>query len=125
MPTAIVTGSTSGIGLGIARALAEAGCNIVLNGFGEAKAIESERAQIEKEFKVRTIFDPTDLAKPAAIVQMVETTTREFGKVDILVNKGPRCGGLIVWVVASVSWPCRFYGAKPMALRSSTFTSLS
>lgn len=84
--TAIVTGSTSGIGLGIARALAEAGCNIVLNGFGEVKAIESERAQIEKEFKVRTVFDPADLAKPAAIVQMVETATREFGRVDILVN---------------------------------------
>src|SRR5512143_2694102 len=84
--TAIVTGSTSGIGLGIARALAEAGCNIVLNGFGEVKAIESERAQIEKEFKVRTVFDPADLAKPAAIVQMVETATHEFGRVDILVN---------------------------------------
>jgi 3-hydroxybutyrate dehydrogenase len=84
--TAIVTGSTSGIGLGIARALAEAGCNIMLNGFGEAKAIESERTGIEKEFGVQAIFDPADLAKPAAIVKMIETATSEFGSVDILVN---------------------------------------
>ena len=52
--TAIVTGSTSGIGLGIARALAEAGCNIMLNGFGEAAAIENERERIAKDFGVRT-----------------------------------------------------------------------
>ena len=84
--TAIVTGSTSGIGLGIARALAEAGCNVMLNGFGEAKTIESERTQIEKQFGVQAIFDPADLAKPAAIVQMIETATSEFGKVDIVVN---------------------------------------
>ena len=61
--TAVVTGSTSGIGLGIARALAEAGCNVMLNGFGEAKVIESERTQIEKEFKVQATFNPADLAK--------------------------------------------------------------
>ncbi len=84
--TAIVTGSTSGIGLGIARALAEAGCNVMLNGFGEPEAIESERAQIENQFGVQAIFDPADLAKPAAIVQMIETATSEFGKVDIVVN---------------------------------------
>jgi 3-hydroxybutyrate dehydrogenase len=83
---AIVTGSTSGIGLCIAHSLAEAGCNVVLNGFGEAKSIESERAQIEKEFGVQAIFDPADLAKPASIAKMIETATGEFGKVDILVN---------------------------------------
>ena len=84
--TAVVTGSTSGIGLGIARALAEAGCNVMLNGFGEAKAIESERTQIEKEFKVQAVFDPADLAKPDEVAKMIEAATREFGKVDILVN---------------------------------------
>ena len=84
--TAVVTGSTSGIGLGIARALAEAGCNVTLNGFGEAKAIENERTQIEKEFKVHAIFDPADLAKPDEVTRMIESATSEFGKVDILVN---------------------------------------
>jgi 3-hydroxybutyrate dehydrogenase len=84
--TAIVTGSTSGIGLGIARALAEAGCNIMLNGFGEASAIENEREQIAKEFGVRVAFNPADLSKPTEIVQMIEAATRELGQVDILVN---------------------------------------
>jgi 3-oxoacyl-[acyl-carrier protein] reductase len=84
--TAIVTGSTSGIGLGIARALAEASCNIMLNGFGEAAAIENERDQITKEFGVRAAFNPADLSKPMEIVQMIEAATRELGQVDILVN---------------------------------------
>ena len=84
--TAIVTGSTSGIGLGIARALAGAGCDIMLNGFGEASAIERERAQIAGEFGVRVAFSPADLAKPADIGEMVEAATRALGKVDILVN---------------------------------------
>jgi len=83
---AIVTGSTSGIGLGIARALAGAGCDVMLNGFGEASAIERERAQIAKDFGVRVAFNSADLAKPAEIQQMVEAATRELGKVDILVN---------------------------------------
>ena len=83
---AIVTGSTSGIGLGIARALAGAGCDVMLNGFGEASAIERERAKIAKDFGVRAAFNSADLAKPAEIQQMVEAATREFGKVDILVN---------------------------------------
>jgi len=83
---AIVTGSTSGIGLGIARALAGAGCDVLLNGFGEAAAIENERTTIAKEFGVRAAFDPADLAKPAEVARMVETATRELGRVDILVN---------------------------------------
>jgi 3-hydroxybutyrate dehydrogenase len=84
--TAIVTGSTSGIGLGIARALAQAGCNIMLNGFGEPAAIEHERAQIKKEFGVRTAFSAADMEKPGDIVAMVEATAQEMGTVDILVN---------------------------------------
>jgi 3-hydroxybutyrate dehydrogenase len=83
---AIITGSTSGIGLGIARALAGAGCNVMLNGFGEASAIDRERKQIEQEFQVRVAFNPADLAKPAEIAQMIDAAVKEFGKLDILVN---------------------------------------
>jgi 3-hydroxybutyrate dehydrogenase len=83
---AVVTGSTSGIGLGIARALAQAGCDVMMNGFGEAAAIERERAKISEDFGVRVAFNAADLAKPAEVQQMVEAATRELGKVDILVN---------------------------------------
>src|SRR3954469_1041952 len=83
---AIVTGSTSGIGLGIARALASDGCNIMLNGFGEASAIEQERGRIEEDFGVRAAFHPADLSKPSDVTDMIEVTTRELGRVDILVN---------------------------------------
>jgi 3-hydroxybutyrate dehydrogenase len=83
---AIVTGSTSGIGLGIARALAGAGCDVMLNGFGEAAAIETVRAQIANDFGVKAGFNPADMAKPAEIERMVEAATGELGRVDILVN---------------------------------------
>ena len=84
--TALITGSTSGIGLAIARALAQAGCDIMLNGFGEAAAIERERAQFGKECGVRASFNPADLAKPIEIEQMVDATIKDFGRLDILVN---------------------------------------
>jgi 3-hydroxybutyrate dehydrogenase len=84
--TAIVTGSTSGIGLGIARALAGAGCQVMLNGFGEASSIDREREQITNDFGVRTAFNPADLSKPAEVGHMIETANRELGSVDILVN---------------------------------------
>jgi 3-hydroxybutyrate dehydrogenase len=84
--TAIVTGSTSGIGLGIAHALAGAGCNIMLNGFGERSAIDKEREEIATKFGVKTAFNPADLSKPPEVAQMIEATTRELGQVDILVN---------------------------------------
>jgi 3-hydroxybutyrate dehydrogenase len=83
---AIVTGSTSGIGLGIARALAEAGYDIMLNGFGEPSAIERERAGIAADFGVRAAFNAADMTKAAEVSGMVETTTRELGSVDIIVN---------------------------------------
>ena len=84
--SAVVTGSTSGIGLAIARALAKEGANVMINGFGERSAIESERAGIEKEFGVKSIYSGADMSKPAEIRQMIADATRELGSVDILVN---------------------------------------
>jgi 3-hydroxybutyrate dehydrogenase len=84
--TAVVTGSTSGIGLAIARAFAKQGCNVVINGFGEAAAIETERAGIEKEFGVKASYDAADMSKPAEIAAMIQKAEKTFGSVDILVN---------------------------------------
>ena len=84
--TAIVTGSTSGIGLGIAQALARDGANVVLNGFGEPKEIEAARAAIEKEFGVKAIYSGADMTKPAEIAGMVKSAETAFGSVDVLVN---------------------------------------
>jgi 3-hydroxybutyrate dehydrogenase len=83
---AIVTGSTSGIGLGIARALAGAGADVVLNGFGDADAIEKLRAGIASEFGVRVTYHNADLSKPAEVKALHDHAVAELGKVDILVN---------------------------------------
>jgi len=84
--TAVVTGSTSGIGLAIARAFAKEGCNVVINGFGEAAAIEAERAKIETEFNVKAAYDGADMTIPAEIAAMIQKAEQTFGSVDILVN---------------------------------------
>jgi 3-hydroxybutyrate dehydrogenase len=84
--TGVVTGSTSGIGLGIARMLAQNGANVVINGFGDAAAIEKERVGIENEFGVRAAYSPADMTKPAEIAAMIKTAEQTFGSVDILVN---------------------------------------
>ena len=83
---ALVTGSTSGIGLGIARALAAEGADIVLNGFGDAAAIEVIRATIAGEFGVRVIYDGADVSKAGPIASMVARAQTELGRLDILVN---------------------------------------
>src|SRR5215813_12409264 len=84
--TAVVTGSTSGIGLGIARALAGEGASVVLNGFGDANEIEKNRAGVEKEFGVKAAYSPADMSKPAEIAAMIKTAEQTFGGVDILIN---------------------------------------
>jgi len=84
--SAVVTGSTSGIGLSIAKALAEAGANVTINGFGEKAAIEAERAGLEKNYKVKAAYSAADMTKPAEIAEMIKTAETTFGSVDILVN---------------------------------------
>jgi 3-hydroxybutyrate dehydrogenase len=84
--TALVTGSTSGIGLAIARALAQDGADVMLNGFGDRAEIEKTRAGIEKEFGVKARYSPADMTKPAEIAAMVEATEKEFGALDVLIN---------------------------------------
>ena len=82
----LITGSTSGIGLGIARALAGAGSDVVLNGFGKPEEIEAAREGVAKDYGVRVDYSPADMSSPASIAEMIETTLRKFGRLDILVN---------------------------------------
>jgi 3-hydroxybutyrate dehydrogenase len=84
--TALVTGSTSGIGLGIATRLAAEGANVVLNGFGDASRIESLREELARTHHVEVVYDAADMAKPEAIHAMVEKAAAKFGALDILVN---------------------------------------
>ena len=82
----LVTGSTSGIGLGIARALAEAGSAVVLNGLGVGSEIAKTRDQISADYDVKVSYSPADMTRPAAISEMIETTLAEHGRLDVLVN---------------------------------------
>jgi 3-hydroxybutyrate dehydrogenase len=84
--TAVVTGSTSGIGLAYARAMAAEGANVLINGFGKPEDIEAERAKIESEFGVKAIYSPADMTKPAEIAAMVGLAETTFGSVDVLIN---------------------------------------
>jgi 3-hydroxybutyrate dehydrogenase len=84
--TAVITGSTSGIGLGIARSFAQVGMNIVLNGFGNSDEIETTRREIENMFGVKAIYSGADMSKADDITAMIADTERAFGHVDILVN---------------------------------------
>jgi len=84
--SAIVTGSTSGIGLGIARAMAQGGADILLNGLGDMAEIEKTRLGLQEEFGVRVFYHNADMRKPDDIRAMVAAGEKAFGKVDILVN---------------------------------------
>ena len=84
--SAIVTGSTSGIGLGIARAFAAAGMNVLLNGFGNRAEIDRTVAELAAEHGVKTAYSAADMSRPDDIARMVDETTETFGAVDVLVN---------------------------------------
>ncbi len=83
---AIITGSTSGIGLAIAQGFAKQGVHVVLNGLGDASEIEKTRAGIEKEFGIKVLYHSADMTKSDQIVDMVKSTKEKLGSVDILVN---------------------------------------
>jgi 3-hydroxybutyrate dehydrogenase len=83
---ALVTGSTSGIGLGVARAFAGAGMNVMLNGFGDRDAIETIRSGIVSAHGVKVSYSPADMTKPSEIAAMVAEAEKSFGKLDVLVN---------------------------------------
>src|SRR5229473_4699202 len=82
----LITGSTSGIGLGIARALAEAGSAVVLNGFGVASEIARTRDQLAADFGVKVGYSAADMTRPEVIAEMIASTLAEHGRLDVLVN---------------------------------------
>ncbi|HTN64837.1 MAG TPA: 3-hydroxybutyrate dehydrogenase [Burkholderiaceae bacterium] len=84
--TALVTGSTSGIGLGIAHALAAQGANIVFNGFGDAGEIAALQVETARQFGVQAVYHDADMSKPAAIEAMMKFAADRFGAIDVLVN---------------------------------------
>jgi 3-hydroxybutyrate dehydrogenase len=83
---AIVTGSTNGIGLGIARELAKLGADLVLNGLGDADEIEAIRGRIEREQGVRVVYDGADMSNGEPVRGLIAATIEKFGRLDILVN---------------------------------------
>jgi len=83
---AVVTGSTSGLGLACARAFAGAGANILLNGIGAPADVEKERSAIESDFGVKAVYSPADMSKPREIAEMIALAEKTFGRVDVLVN---------------------------------------
>lgn len=114
--TALITGSTSGIGLGIAHAFAGAGVNVVMNGFGDAADIESLRAGLEGEFGVKVTYSPADMSQPDAIAAMIAEAEKAHGAVDIVVNNAG-----IQHVAAVESFPKEKWDAIIAINQSSAF----
>jgi 3-hydroxybutyrate dehydrogenase len=83
---AVITGSTSGIGLAYAKALAGAGANVMINGFGKPEDIETERSALEHDFGVTALYSPADMTKPDQIKGMIDEAQAKLGSVDILIN---------------------------------------
>ena len=88
--SAIITGSTSGIGLAYAKALAAEGAAVMINGFGEPQAIEAERAALEAASGAKALYDPADMTKPNQIAAMAARAQAEFGGVDIAISNAAR-----------------------------------
>ena len=84
--TVLITGSTSGIGLGIAHGFGKEGCNLIINGFGDAAEIETIRSGLEKDYGIKVIYDGADMSKAESIEAMMNHAAKEFGGVDVLVN---------------------------------------
>jgi len=117
--TALVTGSTSGIGLAIAHALAQEGANIMLDGFGDKAEIEKVRAGAEKDFGVKARYSSADMTKPAEIADMIRTTEKEFGALDVLVNNAG-----IQYVANTEDFPIEKWDAVIATNLSSSFHTI-
>ncbi len=115
---ALITGSTSGIGLGIARALAGQGCNIILNGLGDPGKIEATRSGLEMEFGIAARFHGADMTRPDEIAELVMGMVTSFGGIDILVN----CAGIQHTAPVEEFPPDRWAAIIAINLSSSFYT---
>ena len=103
--SAIVTGATSGIGNAIASALAEEGCNVMFNGFGDREDIEDFRQRLSERHGVNAVFESCDLTDITQISAMVDTAVETFGKIDILVNNAGGASGFApIHELSEASW---------------------
>jgi 3-hydroxybutyrate dehydrogenase len=116
--SALITGSTSGIGLGIAQALAGQGCNIMLNGLGDTLQIETTRTELENEFTIKARFHGADMTRPDEIADLVEASAAAFGGIDILVN----CAGIQHTAPVEEFTPERWAAIIAINLSSSFYT---
>ena len=117
--SAVITGSTSGIGKNLAEAFADAGCNIVINGFGNKAEIEAFQADLKKKYKVKVLYSPANMTKPDEITQMIKEAQTAFGTVDILINNAG-----IQYVAAVEEFPVQKWDAIIATNLSSAFLTI-